>query len=159
MRKLVFPVLVLATLFGASFLRLDVQRDPSPRQMLVDRPWFDHLPRNRKDTFEYYAFRRGKEGFFDRAESIYRHHIDVIGWEASDDTISIKLLHEGKNGQTSYRIEKLSQPIDRQLDLKLDMQSDPAHGGEPRVYYSSTRTREASVDDIQSFVEGQLDAQ
>lgn len=107
--------------------------------VLVDRLWIDVIPQRESDKFNFYIFSSEDNiGLNDKAESVYRHLLEIFFYNANNNQITFQFPHDRRSLKSGYKVEKLSKPKD-DVDLQLTIEKDPQNSGKSTVYYSSTK--------------------
>jgi hypothetical protein len=109
------------------------------QSLLVDRLWIDELPQRESDKFNFYVFSGEDEfGINDKAQSIYKHLLEIFNFRADAKNINFTFPHDRRNARSAYQVEKLARPRG-DIDMKLVISADPQMGGKSWTYWSSTK--------------------
>ncbi len=105
------------------------------RNMLLNRPWLDEYPAKPEQKFMAYVFSDELVGVHDRADSAYRHLLEIFTFRVDPEKILYLFPHDQRKAESTYRIEKIQ---GGHFNLKLTMMKDPQMGGKTYVYFSHT---------------------
>ncbi|MBM3463386.1 MAG: hypothetical protein FJX76_14905 [Armatimonadetes bacterium] len=111
----------------------------APSPLLVDRLWIDEMPQRDTDKFNFYVFSSEDNfGVNDKAQSIYKHVVELFYYDAKDTALRFQFPHDRRDVRTACKVEKMARPKD-EFDLQLTINADPQNSGKTTVYYSSTK--------------------
>jgi hypothetical protein len=106
------------------------------RNMLLNRPWLDEFPAKPEQKFVAYVFSDELVGVHDRAESAYRHLIEIFSFRMDQEKILYLFPHDQRKAETAYKIEKIQGG--QHFNLRITLTKDPQMGGKTYVYFSHT---------------------
>lgn len=111
---------------------------PQDATLLMHRPWLDRLPENWDSKFRVYYFGdyplEGGDLLFAHQCGTPAHHLTRFGGlNPKTPKLGMRWLGKGGAGETKFRITRGQFGP---FDLKLELGSDPAHGGRRAVYFS-----------------------
>jgi hypothetical protein len=92
--------------------------DGNPRAIL-NRLWFDKLPRRRSDETDMWIFFSGGIGLEDKG-SYFRSTFDLFELERQKDSLDIVFLHDKKKAQTKFTVKSCDEKPPFDLCLVLD---------------------------------------
>jgi len=111
-------------------------RGEAARNLLLNRPWIDEYPAKPEQRFMAYVFTDESVGIHDRADSAYRHLIEIFLLKVSAEKIGYLFPHDRRKAETTYKLERIQG--DRYFNLKVTIDQDPQAGGKSYIYFSNT---------------------
>jgi hypothetical protein len=135
--------LVLALLYAwwyeAEFVPRHEHSAAAKGPVLTDHLWIDRLPQLETDTFRLYYFSGDDPvGLNDEALSAYKHVLEIFAFRAASGELTFKFPHDRRTATSAFAVDKLPKAKD-DMDLRLTLAADPQDGGQPHVYFSSTK--------------------
>lgn len=106
------------------------------RNVLVNRPWVDEFPSKPEQSFNAYVFLDEEVGIHNKAESSYKHLIEMFLFKSNQERITFLFPHDRKKADSSFKIEKIQKG--GPFNLKLTMEKDPKMSGRNYTYFSNT---------------------
>jgi hypothetical protein len=106
------------------------------KSLLLNRPWLDEFPDKPEKKFMVYVFTDESVGAHDKADSAYRHLLEIFMLRVATDKIAFLFPHDQRKAETTYKVERIQRK--GQFDLKLTLDRDPQLNGKPYVYFSCT---------------------
>jgi hypothetical protein len=125
-----------------------IARDEA-KQLLIDRNWIDHMPKNERDHLNVYRFVPSMGGGVFQDRTLYKGTFELFMFEVDGDHIRFNLPETHERVTSQFQIEKVAGP--KPFDLKLTIWSDPRG---PHEYYGMRS--EKDVDG--SKLAGELEA-
>ncbi|MHC9544982.1 MAG: hypothetical protein AB9903_36165 [Vulcanimicrobiota bacterium] len=145
MRKTIFTVCLLvmavavlgfcAAGCGKHYKVVTKYSGDAARNMLLNRPWMDEFPAKPEQKFTAYVFSDEMVGVHDKADSAYRHLLEIFTFRVDPEKILYLFPHDQRKADSGYKIEKIQ---GGQFNLKLTLMKDPQLGGKTYVYFSHT---------------------
>lgn len=157
-KSLIYPCIVILCTFsliaGCSKHRVvEKYSGDQARNMLFNRPWLDEYPQKPEQHFMVYVFSDEEVGIHDKADSVYKHLIEIFKFRANFEKISFLFLHDNRKEESSYKIERISGG--NPFNLKLTIAQDPQVNRKTYVYFSNTdweiRNRNTLPKEVRSF--------
>jgi hypothetical protein len=106
------------------------------KNLLLNKPWLDEYPAKPEQRFMAYVFTDESVGVHDKADSAYRHMVEIFLLKATADRINYLFPHDRRKADTAYKLERISG--DRYFNLKVTIEQDPQSGGKTYIYFSNT---------------------
>ena len=129
MKKLIAVVVVAVIGFAGWRYHTRSHAVASRENLLVDRLWVDHLPRNERDTFNIFALiDEPSVGIFE-ARSAWRGTFEAFRFEASGDQVRIVFPHTGDKLKLTAKATRCDKG---DMDFCLDVEG--ADRGAKRYY-------------------------
>ena len=107
------------------------------KNILLNRPWLDEYPQKAEQKFMAYVFSDEGIGVHDKAESAYRHHIEIFTFRATAEKLFFLFPHDKRKGESTYKVDKIQGG--GPFNLKLTLTQDPQNGGKTYIYFSNTQ--------------------
>ena len=132
---------------------IETYRGSMAVNMLINRPWMDEFPEKPEQPFVGYIFTDEAAGISDRADSLYKHLIEIFAFKSSAEKISFIFPHDRRKAESTYKVERIE--FKGQFNLKLTLQKDPQMKGKTYVYFSNTnwniKNEETIPEEIRGF--------
>ena len=141
MKKLLVVAVVAVVGVAGWRMRSHSRVASTDTQILKDRLWIDHLPRNERDTVNIFALLdEPSVGLFEM-RSVWRGAFEAFRFEASGTEVRIVFPHTGDKLKLTAKAKRCKE---REMDFCLDVEG--ADRGAKR-YYSREGWEIGSVDD------------
>ncbi|MDQ7821699.1 MAG: hypothetical protein RDV48_02775 [Candidatus Eremiobacteraeota bacterium] len=125
------------------------------QNLLFNRPWLDEYPSKPEQRFNVYVFSDESIGVHDKADSAYRHLLDIFAFKATPERVQFLFLHDKRKGDSAYKLERIDKG--GQFNLKLTFTSDPQAGGKTYIYFSnlewSNREKGTLPMEVRAFID------
>lgn len=137
-------LLIAAVAVGGLSLILD-ENEPTTiagDDLLVNRPWIDHIPTSDRDLVTHLLFldRDGQRvGLVGRA-SAWRQHIELFQWSQSSGAVKLTFPQDNKEAEVKVAVSRCEAPEPLNLCLKV------GQGRGSATFYSSTDWNLATPD-------------
>jgi hypothetical protein len=133
-----------------SYRVLERYSGEAAKNLLLNRPWLDEFPEKPEQKFMVYVFSDENVGAHDKADSAYRHLLEIFMLRASTEKISFLFPHDKRKADSSFKVERISRK--GQFDLKLTLEHDPQLNGKSYVYFSCTEWEIKNHREIPAFL-------
>ncbi len=115
---------------------LERYKGEAARNLLLNRPWIDEYPAKPEQRFMAYVFTDESVGIHDKADSAYRHLVEIFLLKVSAEKIGYLFPHDRRKADTAYKLERIQG--DKYFNLKVTIDQDPQAGGKSYIYFSNT---------------------
>ncbi|HEY1813406.1 MAG TPA: hypothetical protein VGG74_13735 [Kofleriaceae bacterium] len=120
MRTALFAIVLVTACSSAK--SPTIARDEA-KQLLIDRNWIDHMPKDERDHLNVYRFVPSMGGGVFQDRTLYKGTFELFMFKVDGDQIDFNLPETHERVRSQFHIEKVSGP--KPFDLKLTISNDP----------------------------------
>jgi len=99
-----------------------ISRDEA-KQLLIDRNWIDHMPKNERDHLNVYRFVPSMGGGVFQDRTLYKGTFELFMFKVDGDHIDFNMPETHERVSSQFQIDKVTGP--KPFDLKLTIWNDP----------------------------------
>ena len=120
---------------------------PAAENLLVNRPWIDHIPSSERDLVGHLIFihRDGERFGAVGRSSMWRHTVELFHWSQSKDTIKLIFPQDNRKGSSTVTVSRCKAPEPLNLCLKI------GEGQGAVTLYSSSDWKIETTDTTKAF--------
>ena len=137
-------LLVAAVAVGGLCQLLDDEPEPTIAgdDLLVNRPWIDHIPTSERDLVTHFLFLSRDDqrtGLVGRVSS-WRQHIELFQWSLRSGAVTLTFPQDNKTAEVKLAVRRCEAPAPLNLCLTV------GEGRRSVTFYSSTDWHLATPD-------------
>lgn len=113
------------------------------KNILLERPWLDHLPKDEHDRYQALVFNEEGYGVSLQATA-YTGQWELFVFKAKDGKLQVLFPNDRRRAETKYKVAKVEH---RTFDLQLTLEDTPFG---PKTYYSWKKHKSKGLQTLRS---------